>query len=63
MWTWVRFVICAPAPICHSHVHLGNYAEVKKSRLGEGVHMGHFSYLGDARSRRAYQHWRRHDNL
>ncbi len=43
-------------PFCHlrpgaylaRHVHLGNYAEVKKSRLGEGVHMGHFSYLGDA---------------
>lgn len=43
-------------PFCHlrpgayldKHVHLGNYAEVKNSRLGEGVHMGHFSYLGDA---------------
>lgn len=43
-------------PFCHlrpgaylsSHVHLGNFAEVKKSRLGEGVHMGHFSYMGDA---------------
>ena len=43
-------------PFCHlrpgaylsTHVHLGNYAEVKNSRLGEGVHMGHFSYLGDA---------------
>lgn len=42
-------------PFCHlrpgaylsRRVHLGNYAEVKKSRLGEGVHMGHFSYLGD----------------
>jgi len=43
-------------PFCHlrpgaylsRHVHLGNYAEVKNSWLGEGVHMGHFSYLGDA---------------
>jgi bifunctional UDP-N-acetylglucosamine pyrophosphorylase/glucosamine-1-phosphate N-acetyltransferase len=43
-------------PFCHlrpksylsQHVHLGNYAEVKNSRLGEGVHMGHFSYAGDA---------------
>jgi bifunctional UDP-N-acetylglucosamine pyrophosphorylase/glucosamine-1-phosphate N-acetyltransferase len=43
-------------PFCHlrpgaylaRNVHLGNYAEVKKSRLGEGVHMGHFSYMGDA---------------
>lgn len=46
----------AMGPFCHlragaylsRHVHLGNYAEVKKSRLGEGVHMGHFSYMGDA---------------
>ncbi len=29
-------------------VHLGNFAEVKNSRLGEGVAMGHFSYVGDA---------------
>lgn len=43
-------------PFCHlrpkaylsRHVHLGNYAEVKNSRLGEGVRMGHFSYAGDA---------------
>lgn len=43
-------------PFCHlrpksylsRNVHLGNYAEVKNSRLGEGVHMGHFSYAGDA---------------
>jgi bifunctional UDP-N-acetylglucosamine pyrophosphorylase/glucosamine-1-phosphate N-acetyltransferase len=30
-------------------VHVGNYAEIKNSRLGHGVRMGHFSYLGDAR--------------
>lgn len=43
-------------PFCHlrpksylsRHVRLGNYAEVKNSRLGQGVHMGHFSYAGDA---------------
>ncbi len=29
-------------------VHVGNYAEVKNSRLGPGVKMGHFSYIGDA---------------
>ena len=28
--------------------HIGNYAEVKNSRLGRGVKMGHFSYIGDA---------------
>ena len=31
-----------------SGVHLGNYAEVKKSFLGAGTQMHHFSYMGDA---------------
>ncbi len=29
-------------------VHIGNYAEIKASRLGRGTRMGHFSYIGDA---------------
>jgi bifunctional UDP-N-acetylglucosamine pyrophosphorylase/glucosamine-1-phosphate N-acetyltransferase len=29
-------------------VHIGNFAEVKGSRLGRGTKMGHFSYIGDA---------------
>lgn len=29
-------------------VHMGNFGEVKNSRLGPGARMGHFSYLGDA---------------
>ena len=29
------------------HVHMGNFGEVKNSRLGPGTKMGHFSYLGD----------------
>jgi bifunctional UDP-N-acetylglucosamine pyrophosphorylase/glucosamine-1-phosphate N-acetyltransferase len=28
--------------------HVGNFAEVKKSRLGRGAKMGHFGYVGDA---------------
>jgi len=28
--------------------HLGNFGEVKNSRLGPHTHMGHFSYIGDA---------------
>ena len=28
--------------------HIGNFVEVKKSRLGRGTKAGHFSYLGDA---------------
>jgi bifunctional UDP-N-acetylglucosamine pyrophosphorylase/glucosamine-1-phosphate N-acetyltransferase len=31
-----------------SSVHVGNFAEVKNSRLGPGVKMGHHSYIGDA---------------
>lgn len=29
-------------------VHIGNYAEVKNSRIGHGTKMGHLSYVGDA---------------
>ncbi len=29
-------------------VHMGNYGEVKNSRLEAGVKIGHFSYIGDA---------------
>lgn len=29
-------------------VHMGNFGEIKNSRLGPGTKMGHFSYLGDA---------------
>jgi len=37
-------------PGCHieSRVHIGNFGEVKKSRLGKDAKMGHFSYIGDA---------------
>jgi len=43
-------------PYCHLRkgaileqgVHLGNFGEVKDSRLGEGTKMGHFSYIGNA---------------
>ncbi len=31
-----------------SHVHMGNFGEVKDSTLREGVKMGHFSYIGNA---------------
>jgi bifunctional UDP-N-acetylglucosamine pyrophosphorylase/glucosamine-1-phosphate N-acetyltransferase len=37
-----------PGAYLSSHVHLGNFAEVKASRLGPHVAMGHFSYIGDA---------------
>ena len=37
-----------PGAYLESNVHLGNFAEVKESRLGRGVLMGHFGYVGDA---------------
>ena len=37
-------------PGCHveADVHIGNFVEVKESRLGRGVKLGHFGYVGDA---------------
>ena len=37
-----------PGAYLESGVHLGNYVEVKNSRLSTGATCGHFSYLGDA---------------
>ncbi len=37
-----------PGAVIESEVHIGNFAEVKNSRLGRGTKMGHFSYMGDA---------------
>ena len=37
-----------PGAYLESGVHIGNFAEIKESRLSSGVMMGHFGYLGDA---------------
>ena len=37
-----------PAAWIETGVHLGNYVEVKNSRIGSGTAAGHFCYLGDA---------------
>ena len=37
-----------PGAYLEAGVHIGNFAEVKESRLGSGVLMGHFGYVGDA---------------
>ena len=37
-----------PGSHLETDVHLGNYVEVKKSWLGRGTRVGHFTYLGDA---------------
>ena len=37
-----------PDAVIEDEVNLGNYAEVKASRIGSGTQMHHFSYVGDA---------------
>jgi bifunctional UDP-N-acetylglucosamine pyrophosphorylase/glucosamine-1-phosphate N-acetyltransferase len=37
-----------PGSVLERDVHLGNYVEVKASRVGSRTQVGHFSYLGDA---------------
>jgi bifunctional UDP-N-acetylglucosamine pyrophosphorylase/glucosamine-1-phosphate N-acetyltransferase len=37
-----------PGAYLSQGVHVGNFGEVKASRLGRNVAMGHFSYIGDA---------------
>lgn len=37
-----------PGAILDDGVHVGNFGEVKQARLGPGVKMGHFCYIGDA---------------
>jgi bifunctional UDP-N-acetylglucosamine pyrophosphorylase/glucosamine-1-phosphate N-acetyltransferase len=37
-----------PGAVIEEAANLGNYAEVKASRIGAGTQMHHFSYVGDA---------------
>ena len=37
-----------PGAYLESGVHIGNFSEIKNSRLEQGVVMGHFGYVGDA---------------
>ena len=37
-----------PGAYLESGVHIGNFSEIKNSRLGRGAIMGHFGYVGDA---------------
>ncbi len=38
-----------PGTHLEADVHVGNFVEIKASRLGRGTKVGHFTYLGDAR--------------
>ena len=42
------FARLRPGAHLENDVHMGNFGEVKNSRLAPGVRMGHFSYIGDA---------------
>lgn len=37
-----------PGTVLDDDVYVGNFAEIKNSRVGSGTHIGHFSYTGDA---------------
>ena len=37
-----------PGSHVDANTHIGNFVEVKASRLGKGVKLGHFGYVGDA---------------
>ena len=37
-----------PQAYLERRVHIGNFAEIKNSRVGADTQMGHFSYVGDA---------------
>jgi bifunctional UDP-N-acetylglucosamine pyrophosphorylase/glucosamine-1-phosphate N-acetyltransferase len=38
-----------PGAYLEQDVHIGNYVEIKDTRIGSGTKVGHFSYLGDAK--------------
>jgi bifunctional UDP-N-acetylglucosamine pyrophosphorylase/glucosamine-1-phosphate N-acetyltransferase len=42
------FARIRPGSVMHNGSHVGNFVEMKKTTLGEGVKAGHLSYLGDA---------------
>jgi len=44
-------------------VHIGNFVETKKARVGRGTKANHLTYLGDLRDRRRDQRRRRDDHL
>ena len=43
--------------------HVGNFVELKKTKMGKGAKANHLAYLGDADDRRRHQRRRRHDHL
>ncbi|MBI4219857.1 MAG: bifunctional UDP-N-acetylglucosamine diphosphorylase/glucosamine-1-phosphate N-acetyltransferase GlmU [Chloroflexi bacterium] len=37
-----------PGTVIEDEAYIGNFGEIKNSRIGAGTHVGHFSYIGDA---------------
>ncbi|MBI4306113.1 MAG: bifunctional UDP-N-acetylglucosamine diphosphorylase/glucosamine-1-phosphate N-acetyltransferase GlmU [Chloroflexi bacterium] len=37
-----------PGTVIEDEAYVGNFGEIKNSRIGSGTHVGHFSYIGDA---------------
>ncbi len=42
------FARLRPGAVLEAHTKVGNFVEIKKTRLGEGSKAGHLTYLGDA---------------
>ncbi|AXQ31611.1 UDP-N-acetylglucosamine diphosphorylase/glucosamine-1-phosphate N-acetyltransferase [Solimonas sp. K1W22B-7] len=42
------FARLRPESVLGENVHVGNFVELKKARLGKGAKVGHLAYLGDA---------------
>ena len=57
------FARLRPGAVLEDDVHVGNFVEVKATRLGAGAKANHLSYLGDSDGRRGTQYRRRHDHL
>ena len=43
--------------------HIGNFVELKKTRMGARAKANHLAYLGDAADRGGCEHWRGHHHL
>ena len=43
--------------------HVGNFVELKKTRMGEGAKANHLAYLGDSEIGAEDQHRRGHDHV
>jgi bifunctional UDP-N-acetylglucosamine pyrophosphorylase/glucosamine-1-phosphate N-acetyltransferase len=42
------FARIRPGTMIEPGAYVGNFAEIKNSRIGPGTHVGHFSYIGDS---------------